>query len=637
MARLPPCTTTYPHPHPACPFLTLVGEIGPGSHALAGPALALGATVDFDPNARVGTEGMPLLHHVLRQIPPDSPEWPHRVLPLGGTPGSLGKGVLAPDLEWLAAWLLQAGADPWVAIPQGTPQNTPATALDWALHALRPALVAWLLDQPGAPSAAEFASRPCPFHAGILPLQSWWGHVCTQNSPRAIAILDVLAARGARPPTKEPKGPHALVHATEAILQHHAAQGWLPAEEPQLLAIEKAWRGSVAKNQMAQGELDSRMAVLRPTSSAQAKADVKQLARVEHCLGLKLNDLPLDGWTQKQLEAHSVVNTGPLKGHWTGLAALSVGLLRCGWLPLMDNEGWGKAFYKDPTSHRALLETVASGKEHLNFAPWVKQVGVLSEGLKETAGPATLPVSGLLGLVSLITRNGRGISKGASARKEWMERNQALFSMIGTTDPLGWLHANSRAMQEWTCVLVGSGRHPKFAAQLAESWLLWTCIVGVHPAASPLGWRGCFDLFRGLLGGFKGVGGWVGEFMVPVMQGRSLPLRRSDPRVGLVAMSVPARQSPEDVLCHARLTLDTCLLLKDAPEEWRQLEGHAVWKAPGLHAAWKAGARETLAQYKAAGFNPATATARMSALELRSIIPEGKREKETTGAARRRL
>lgn len=231
------------------------------------------------------------------------------------------------DVEWLAAVLLAAGADPWANRSDGDPLGPCLTrAMDHHLFGL----VVRMMDMPGAPAWKALAEAPVPTAARHPRARESWLHaVAASKEPREACLAQLLAAR-----PEVSSNPHPLARAFPWALAAYDRAGQRPTDPALGKSLLAHWRQRLKSKDLSVEEftqMEMGLSGLSAGDTAQAdqRAHAAQLVR-------ELGQVPwgsakgtsVDRCTVATLQRRGSVAKGALAGEWTLLAAAALQHLR---------------------------------------------------------------------------------------------------------------------------------------------------------------------------------------------------------------------------------------------------------------------------------------------------------------------
>lgn len=454
---------------------------GPSWQAVAA-ALALATRVPFNPNATSPATGKPLLHTILAsdrygtkingRVLPRSLQELEKGVSLGtkkdGTPAQV-------DLEWLAAWVLAAGANPWVT-HRTQSSHDPYDALDLALNNNLPLLVEVLLESPGAPSAADRGASLPPSVMRTTAL-NWWSTLVAQSG--RLDLLEVLSRHGAAHDTLDANGEHPLSNALPEVVAWYAQQGWLPTDPNIQTRLQSQW---VARSKQAGLSLES----LKEMSAALIGEQNAVLQHRKALVGRLLtrpsgyNTQP-HGFTLEELLDRVEVARGPSRGNWTGLAALAVAHWRGG-----TNVSAPEAFDWSNRVSSSVANCVRDDEGNWSLPEWVGQPGVLKSALGVEWKPG-ICLDGALALQACMA-------------PDRDQPSSPLYVMLGVVEPKAWVLSNMGAAARFTVALLEKSRSDSLQEGLVS---VWGEVVSWMPNPNEWGvegWHNAYEVGKALRG-----------------------------------------------------------------------------------------------------------------------------------------
>ena len=436
--------------------------------------LAAASMQEWDPNAIVPTlrpwmeaDQGPLLPFLMNRVPYDRPASVARPWPtdLSGFNDSLVASIdqalaiqeskqkrpphlsapEAVDVEWLAAVLLAAGADPWV---DRSEENPLGTSLARALEHNMVGLVNRMMALPGAPTWAEVAASPVPSATrGVRTHESWLHAIAAQKDPHP-ELLEVMV--DASP--SQAVSPHPLNKAFPWALGVYSALEKLPRQDQEIKAIVSAWRARLKSKELsadAFGAMETTLSGKPPSDLVENQTTalfVQELAAMGWGATWTNNRPEPTGLGREALVARAEVPKGALAGQWSRAAVLLVQYLR--------------AFGSRGVQNWSALSWCAHRREQSNVPD-----GALREGRGFDWRPGQ-SIDGvlMLGLYGVDVTEGDALLSNYAV--EMFEGNLRLF---GIKDGPQWARAQLDSAVAFTEALVGRGS-TKVNHRMGEVW-----------------------------------------------------------------------------------------------------------------------------------------------------------------------
>lgn len=454
--------------------------------------LAAASRMPVNPNARIATAGIhtdapeqkPLLSYVLSRTPAYESRRAHREWPatLAGFTQDL---LLGPgpqpedsrnaeeegfrdkvDVEWFAAVLLAAGADPWAHASDSNPWGS---ALTEVLKHNLSGLLHRMLTMPGAPAAQEVLDGT--FHSPGGNRSDPWCSLLTRD-PKYTAVFEVLLRHKARLPTDPRVLVDLLGNASLGAIQALQAHAALPMDEAIQKRIKTQWRARgkrASQDKLTPEMLAALLAALDHTGTVDSEQE-RQVAEIADLIsnpgwgdtGCAYREDPCHNTFKSntgaaRLCARTVLSRGAMAGQWSGLAGMALHRLRMSgpdgvtpWrMEAMVSWGFKDGIWKT-------LEPIADGALSL------------ARGFDWRPGIA---IDGLLVLVILgmkQERSGDALLQ-AHQEKEYADLQQQAQRLLRVTSLGAWGQQNAAAAVAWTEHLLARPT-PKVVSIVEGAW-----------------------------------------------------------------------------------------------------------------------------------------------------------------------
>lgn len=230
------------------------------------------------------------------------------------------------DIEWVAACLLVAGADPWRGWKKDSGQLP--FCVSQAIRLGYAGLFERMMQCPGAPGWEAVGD--------MAPVgMDWWRNTAFPDTEweqlftdRSSPCLDVLLDHAPIPKAKKLVG---LLHEASPCAIDVLKRKKLPAlDASQTRSVQASWRDKVKKGKLTSAQVHAMSSVLWPGEAmSENNLIISQMLStpwgkdMDPAKRLEFHELPVE-----KLATQEVISSGPLAGRWNLLTALAFSMIR---------------------------------------------------------------------------------------------------------------------------------------------------------------------------------------------------------------------------------------------------------------------------------------------------------------------